>query len=104
MKANVDPMSNPWPVAFPLLKLGLTRHSPCDEWFADAGKMHVIDYARRSDDAGFDFPPRFAVTRPQTFPADVTFVCFGGRCYRNLHGRRIIDATEKARPFATGWP
>src|SRR2546428_384186 len=54
MRANVDPMSNPWPVAFPLIKLSLTRHGPCNEWFADRGKMHNIDDAWRSDDERFD--------------------------------------------------
>src|SRR5207247_9867476 len=37
-RASLDPMSNPRPVAFPFLKLSLTRHGPCNDWCADRGK------------------------------------------------------------------
>src|SRR5438094_10389442 len=73
-------MSDPGAVTFPLLELGLAGHRPGDEWFADAGKMHVIDCAWRRDDAGFDVPPRFPATGPQAFAANIAFVGFGGSC------------------------
>src|SRR2546423_12990402 len=82
-------MSNPGPVAFPLLKLGLTRHGPCDEWFADRGKMHKINDARRRDDARFDVSPRFPSTGPQTFAANIAFVGFGGSCLGNRHRKYL---------------
>ena len=78
-------MSDPGAVTFPLLELGLAGHRPGDEWFADAGKMHVIDCAWRRDDAGFDVPPRFPATGPQAFAANIAFVGFGGSCLGDRH-------------------
>src|SRR5438094_285407 len=71
-RPSLDPMSNPWPVAFPLLKLGLTRHGPCDERFADRGKMHQVDDARRLDDTRFHVSPRCPARR-----ACGAVACFG---------------------------
>src|SRR5437870_10071697 len=93
-------MSNPWPVAFPLLKLGLTRHGPCDERFADRGKMHQIDDARRLDDTRFDVSPRCPSTGSQTFAANIAFVGFGGSCFGDRHEEKMIDAAEKCEPLA----
>src|SRR5213596_2225520 len=98
-RPSLDPMSNPGPVAFPLLKLGLTRHGPCDEWFADCGKMHQIDDARRRDDARFDVSPRCPSTGSQTFAANIAFVGFGGSCFGNRHEEKMIDAAEKCEPL-----
>jgi len=94
-------MSNPGPVAFPLLKLGLTRHGPCDEWFADRGKMHKINDARRRDDARFDVSPRCPSTGPKTFAANVAFVGFGGSCLGDRHEENMIDTAEKCEPLAS---
>src|SRR6266513_3957237 len=94
-------MSNPGSVAFPLLKLGLTRHGPCDEWFVDRGKMHQIDDARRLDDTRFDVPPRCPSTGPQTFAANMAFVGFGGSCFGNTHDVKMIDAVEKCESLAS---
>src|SRR5438046_3113669 len=101
-RPSLDPMSNPGPVAFPLLKLSLTRHGPCNEWFADRGKMHNIDDARRLDDTRFDVSPRFTSTGPQTFAANIAFVGFGGSCLGNRHEDKMIDAAEKCEPLAWG--
>src|SRR5437867_11034651 len=78
-------MSNPRPVAFPLLKLGLAGHGPCNKWFADGRKMHHVHDARRSNDASLDVSPRFPSTGPQTFAANIAFVGFGGSCLGNRH-------------------
>src|SRR5213080_3631990 len=99
---SLDPMRNPGPVAFPLLKLGLTRHGPCDEWFADRRKMHQINDARRRDDTRFDVSPRRPSTGPQTFAANIAFVGFGGSCFGNRHQEKMIDAAEKCEPLASG--
>src|SRR5213082_1662904 len=98
-RPSLDPMSNPGPVAFPLLKLGLTRHGPCDEWFADCGKMHQIDDARRRDDARFDVSPRCPSTGSQTFAANIAFVGFGGSCFGDRHEEKMIEAAEKCEPL-----
>src|SRR5438094_6283396 len=102
-RPSLDPMSNPWPVAFPLLKLGLTRHGPCDERFADRGKMHQIDDARRLDDTRFDVSPRCPSTGSQTFAANIAFVGFGGSCFGDRHEEKMIDAAEKSEPLASGF-
>src|SRR5438093_6328946 len=99
---SLDPMRNPGPVAFPLLKLGLTRHGPCDEWFADRGKMHQIDDARRLDHTRFDVSPRSPSTGPQTFAANIAFVGFGRCCFGARHEVKMIDAAEKCEPLASG--
>src|SRR5207253_3632715 len=78
-------MSNPRPVAFPLLKLGLPGRGPCNKWFADSGKMHHVHDARRSNEASLDVSPRFPLTGPQTFAANIAFVGFGGGCLGNRH-------------------
>src|SRR5437762_2939583 len=101
-RPSLDPMGNPRPVAFPLLKLSLTRHGPCNEWFADRGKMHNIDDARRSDDARFDVSPRFPATGTQTFAANIAFVGFGRRCFGDRHEEKMIDAAEKCEPLPSG--
>src|SRR5438876_169991 len=101
-RPSLDPMSNPWRVAFPLRKLSLTRHGPCNEWFADRGKMHQINDARRSDDARFDVSPRCPSTGPQTFPANIAFVGFGGSCFGDRHEEKMIDAAEKCEAIASG--
>jgi len=101
-RPSLDPMRNPGPVAFPLLKLGLTGHGPCDEWFADRGKMHQIDDARRLDDARFDVSPRCPSTGSQTFAANIAFVGFGGSCFGDRHEEKMIDAAEKCEPLASG--
>src|SRR6266699_6980000 len=82
-------MSNPRPVAFPLLKLGLPGRGPCNKWFADGGKMHHVHDARRSNDASLDVSPRFPSTGPQTFAANIAFVGFGGSCLGNRHEAKI---------------
>src|SRR5882724_2323310 len=78
-------MSNPRPVAFPLLKLGLAGHGPCNKRFADGGKMHHVREAGRSNDASLDVSPRFPSTGPQTFAANIAFVGFGGSGLGNWH-------------------
>src|SRR5437867_12937075 len=78
-------MSNPGPVAFPLLKLGLAGHRPCNKWFADCRKMHHVHDARRSNDASLDVSPRFPSTGPQAFAANIALVGFGGSCLGNRH-------------------
>src|SRR5438093_8558834 len=102
MRADVDPMSNPSPVAFPLIKLSLTRHGPCNEWFADRGKMHHIDDARRSDNTRFDVSPRCPSTGAQTFAANIAFVGFGRCCFGDRHEEKMIDAAEKCERLASG--
>src|SRR2546421_2281321 len=82
-------MSNPGPVAFPLLKLGLAGHGPGNKWFADGRKTHHVHDARRSDDASLDVSPRFPSTGPQTFAANIAFVGFGGSCLGDQHVRKI---------------
>src|SRR5437867_9581874 len=79
----LDPMSDPRPFVFALLKLGLTRHGPGEERFADRRKVSHIDNTRRGDDPGFDLSPCFAATGPQTFPANIPCEGFGRSCLRN---------------------
>src|SRR5437773_7831752 len=96
-RPSLDPMGNPRPVAFPLLKLSLTRHGPCNEWFADRGKMHNIDDARRLDDARFDVSPRCPSTGSQTFAANIAFVGFGESYLRNRHQKKSRPSCRKTR-------
>src|SRR5438552_17935251 len=75
---------------------------PCNEWFADRGKMHQIDDARRLDDARFDVSPRCPSTSSQTFAVNIAFVGFGGSCFGDRHEEKMIDAAEKCEPLASG--
>ena len=66
-------MSDPGPLALPLLKLDFTRYRPSEGRLADGGEVYYVDDTRRSDDPRFDVPPGFAATGPQTFPANIAF-------------------------------
>src|SRR6266478_1020617 len=48
----LNPMSDPRLFVFAFLKIDLTRHGPCEEWFADRGQLQRIDYRRERDDPG----------------------------------------------------
>jgi len=50
--------------------------------------------AGRSDDARFDFSPRFPSTGAKTFPANIAFVGFGRSYLRNRH-QKIAYRAEK---------
>ncbi len=43
-RSFLNPIHNPKPFIFPFLKIGLTRHGPCENGSVTEGKVQLIDY------------------------------------------------------------
>ena len=93
----LNPIHDPRPFVFPLLKIDLTRHGPCEERFADGGKVQPIDHRRQRDDSGINVSPRLAGTMEQTFPAHIAFETFGRSRLGNCHDQKRSPMPTRKR-------